>query len=110
GPRALPGDRGRAASVQRRRCGAPLPGELARRERGVEPMMRLREAAAAMGGELRGADRAFGGVSTDTRALGAGELFFALKGERFDAVQFVDEAFAAEAAGAVVPAHALSEA
>ncbi len=70
-------------------------------------MMRLSEAAAAMAGELHGEDRASVGVSTDTRALRAGELFFALKGERFDAVRFVDEAFAAGAAAAVVARDAL---
>jgi len=65
-------------------------------------MMNLREAAAAVTGELRGIDRCFVGVSTDTRSLAPGELFFALKGERFDAAQFLDAAFAAGAAGAVI--------
>lgn len=32
------------------------------------------------------------GVSIDTRTLGKGQLFFALKGERFDANEFIDEA------------------
>jgi UDP-N-acetylmuramoyl-tripeptide--D-alanyl-D-alanine ligase len=65
-------------------------------------MMRLEEASAAMAGELHGAGATFTGVSTDSRRLAIGELFFALKGERFDAAQFVDQAFAAGAAGAVV--------
>jgi len=67
-------------------------------------MMTLRAAAAAMQGELHAADRAFSGVSTDTRALRPGDLFFAIKGERFDAVRFLDQAFAGGAAAAVVPA------
>ncbi|MCC7083117.1 MAG: UDP-N-acetylmuramoyl-tripeptide--D-alanyl-D-alanine ligase [Burkholderiales bacterium] len=65
-------------------------------------MMNLREAAAAMAGCLYGEDRPFHGASTDTRSLAAGELFFAIKGERFDAIRFLDQAFAAGAAGAVV--------
>ncbi|MCC6535114.1 MAG: UDP-N-acetylmuramoyl-tripeptide--D-alanyl-D-alanine ligase [Burkholderiales bacterium] len=65
-------------------------------------MMSLREAAAAMSGELRGSDRIVTGVSTDTRALTPGELFVAIKGERFDAVRFVGDALQRGAAAAVV--------
>jgi len=52
------------------------------------------------------------GVTTDTRSLGAGALFVALRGERFDAHDFLGAAAAAGAAGAVVeriPAGAPSE-
>ena len=65
-------------------------------------MMSLREAAAAMAGVLQGPDATVTGVSTDTRTLRRAELFFALKGERFDAAGFVSEACARGAAGAVV--------
>lgn len=41
-------------------------------------------------------------VSTDTRALGPGSLFVALRGERFDAHEFLSGAAAAGARGAVV--------
>src|SRR5215471_15913804 len=41
------------------------------------------------------------GVSTDSRVLQPGELFFALKGERFDGHDFIEEA-AAKAAAIVV--------
>ena len=41
-------------------------------------------------------------ISTDTRAIGAGDLFVALKGPRFDAHAFLAEAQAKGAAGAVV--------
>lgn len=44
----------------------------------------------------------FTGVTTDTRHLTPGTLFVALKGERFDAHDFLDKAKAAGAAGAVV--------
>ena len=39
-----------------------------------------------------GAPEAFPAVSTDTRAIPAGALFVALKGERFDAHAFLGEA------------------
>jgi UDP-N-acetylmuramoyl-tripeptide--D-alanyl-D-alanine ligase len=66
-------------------------------------MMTLSEAAAAMGGSVHGPDRPFASVSTDTRNLAPQALFFAIRGERFDAVRFLSQAFAGGAAGAVVP-------
>jgi UDP-N-acetylmuramoyl-tripeptide--D-alanyl-D-alanine ligase len=50
------------------------------------------------GGRLLGADRAISGVSTDTRSVAAGQLFVALRGERFDAHDFLDQAVATGAA------------
>jgi UDP-N-acetylmuramoyl-tripeptide--D-alanyl-D-alanine ligase len=44
----------------------------------------------------------FTGVSTDTRNLGPGDLFVALKGDRFDAHDFLAQAKAKGAAAAVV--------
>jgi UDP-N-acetylmuramoyl-tripeptide--D-alanyl-D-alanine ligase len=58
--------------------------------------------AEAVGGRLEGADRSFESISTDTRTIGPGQLFFALRGERFDAADFVAEAASRGAAGAVV--------
>jgi UDP-N-acetylmuramoyl-tripeptide--D-alanyl-D-alanine ligase len=46
--------------------------------------------------------REFARVSTDTRALAPGDLFVALQGERFDAHEFLDQAAAAGALGALV--------
>ncbi|MDJ0928657.1 MAG: UDP-N-acetylmuramoyl-tripeptide--D-alanyl-D-alanine ligase [Gammaproteobacteria bacterium] len=60
--------------------------------------------ADSIDGTLIGSDCAFDAVSTDTRTLQQGELFFALRGERFDAAAFVDEAARRGAAGAVVEA------
>ena len=54
----------------------------------------LSEIATAVGGRLSGADSAVSGVSTDTRSIGAGQLFVALRGERFDAHDFLDQAAA----------------
>jgi UDP-N-acetylmuramoyl-tripeptide--D-alanyl-D-alanine ligase len=65
-------------------------------------MMRLSEAAHAVGGELRGSDREFDAVRSDTRGLPPRALFVALKGERFDGHDFLDQAAAAGAAGALV--------
>ncbi len=53
-------------------------------------------------GRLVGADGAFGPVTTDTRALTAGALFVAIAGDRFDGNDFVRDAQAKGAAGALV--------
>ena len=58
--------------------------------------------AESVSGTLVGADRPFESVSTDTRTLQPGQLFFALTGERFDAATLVEEASRRGAAGAVV--------
>jgi len=65
-------------------------------------MMRLSEAAQAAAARLRGEDRAFDAVSTDTRTLAARSLFVALKGERFNGHDFLARAVAQQAAGALV--------
>jgi len=55
-----------------------------------------------MDGTVHGTDRAFDGVSIDTRTLKDGELFFALSGPNFDGGDFVGQAHDKGAAGAVV--------
>ncbi|MDL5050715.1 UDP-N-acetylmuramoyl-tripeptide--D-alanyl-D-alanine ligase [Oscillatoria amoena NRMC-F 0135] len=62
------------------------------------------EAAAFCGGTLSGAGAgaSFAGVSTDTRRIAPGSLFVALKGDRFDAHDFLDEAIRSGVAGVVV--------
>jgi len=65
-------------------------------------MLRLSEAAAALNAERTGADRVFSGVTTDSRAVKAGDLFVALKGERFDGHDFVGRAKDQGAAAALV--------
>ncbi|MFO0839673.1 MAG: UDP-N-acetylmuramoyl-tripeptide--D-alanyl-D-alanine ligase [Phycisphaerae bacterium] len=67
------------------------------------PLM-LSEVVTAMGGRTLGEAPAGNvrGVSTDTRSVGAGELFFALGGPRFDGHAFVPEALARGATAAVI--------
>ena len=58
--------------------------------------------AAALGLEAGVDDLTFASVATDTRAMGAGDLFVALAGEHHDAHDLLDRAAAAGARGAVV--------
>ncbi len=62
----------------------------------------LSDIAQAISARQVGADVTVYGVSTDTRAAAGGLLFVALKGERFDAHDFLDRALAAGAAALVV--------
>lgn len=62
----------------------------------------LGDAANIMQGRLIGTDGSFRGVSTDTRSIGEGELFVALKGPNFDGSRFVGQALERSAAAAVV--------
>jgi UDP-N-acetylmuramoyl-tripeptide--D-alanyl-D-alanine ligase len=65
-------------------------------------MMRLDEAVGALGARASGGDVLFTGVSTDSRSLREGDLFVALRGERFDGHGFLKAAAAAKAAAAMV--------
>jgi len=65
-------------------------------------MMRLSEAARAIPAELRGEDRAFDTVGTDTRVLSPQALFVALKGDRYDGHDFINQAVQKRAAGALI--------
>ena len=67
-------------------------------------MMSMAETAAATQGRLRGSDVRYGGVSTDTRGIAAGELFVAIRGERFDGHEFLGMAKARGARAAMVDA------
>ena len=59
-----------------------------------------RMAGAIAAGDAR---REFGNVSIDTRTLQAGDLYVAIRGERFDGAEFAGAAIEAGAAGVVVP-------
>lgn len=60
------------------------------------------ETARALGGTLIGADVRYAVVSTDSRTLGPGALFVALRGPNFDGALFAAAAAARGAVGAVV--------
>lgn len=51
--------------------------------------------------DISSGEKQVSGVSTDSRTVQPGDLFFALSGEKFDGDRFVDAAFAAGAAAAV---------
>jgi len=55
-----------------------------------------------------GADRDVGGFSIDTRTLQAGDLFIAIRGDRFDGNAYVGEAVRKGAVGALVSDRALA--
>ena len=67
------------------------------------PMKRtLGDAARVTGGRLVGEDLRYGVVSSDSRTLGPGALFIALRGPNFDGADFVAAAAARGAVGALV--------
>jgi UDP-N-acetylmuramoyl-tripeptide--D-alanyl-D-alanine ligase len=65
-------------------------------------MMALSEAALATKGSLYGSDVTFVAVTTDSRKVAAGDLFVALKGERFDGHDYVAQCFEQGALAAMV--------
>ncbi len=64
----------------------------------------LAEVAAEIGAELCGGDCRFERLSTDSRALLAGDLFVALRGDKFDGHRFVGTALERGACAVVVEA------
>lgn len=59
-------------------------------------------------GKLVGVDQPFGVVTTDSRALTTGALFIAIAGDRFDGNDFISDAHAKGAVGALVSRAAVS--
>ncbi len=68
----------------------------------MEPLTAGALLAAVHGTALGTLPEHIAGVSTDSRTVRAGELFVALRGEKFDAHRFLDEAARGGAAAAVV--------
>lgn len=64
--------------------------------------LQLSAIAQAVQGRLVGHDVAIGGVSIDTRTLGAGELYIAISGKNFDGHSFIDKAELAGASALLV--------
>jgi UDP-N-acetylmuramoyl-tripeptide--D-alanyl-D-alanine ligase len=67
-------------------------------------MMKLSEAAAMLGVPFTGADADVLRVSTDSRTIQPGDLFIALRGDRFDGGRFAAQALQQGAAGVVLDA------
>ena len=70
----------------------------------MEWIVNIRHAARAMGGEVFhcDGDELVKGVSTDTRTISEGSVFFALSGIRFDGHKFIEDAVSAGAVCCVV--------
>jgi len=68
-------------------------------------MMSLADAASMVGGRVSGGNPVFTGVSTDSRSLRSGDLFVALRGERFDGHTFLTQAKSTGASAAMVDSH-----
>lgn len=64
--------------------------------------MMLSELGARTEGQLIGDDQSFSAVSTDTRTLSPGDLFVAIRGDRFDGHTFVEKAVECGACAVVV--------
>ena len=64
--------------------------------------LNLSEISTMSGGALHGEDQPVNGIAIDTRNLNAGDLFIALKGERFDGHDFVAESGVCGAVAAMV--------
>jgi UDP-N-acetylmuramoyl-tripeptide--D-alanyl-D-alanine ligase len=65
-------------------------------------MLDLETAARALGATRVGPNTTFDGVTTDSRLIQLGDLFVALRGERFDGHAFVAAAFSSGAAAGLV--------
>jgi len=74
----------------------------------MTPMMDLLAAARATAGTVVGDNVGFCGVSTDTRSLAPGELFIALRGDKFNGHDYVATAQEKGAAAAIVDSAAAS--
>jgi UDP-N-acetylmuramoyl-tripeptide--D-alanyl-D-alanine ligase len=69
-----------------------------------DPVWSVSQLLLATGGRFLGGqpELRFRSISTDTRTVGAGDLFLALTGERFDGHQFIGDAVRKGAAGVIV--------
>lgn len=65
-------------------------------------MMSLSQVSSIINGRLLGADTEFINVGTDSRSVQKGELFFALKGERFDGHQYAEQSIKQGAVAVVI--------
>ena len=73
-------------------------------------MMLLSQAAQVLAGRMIGPDVRFSSVSTDSRSITQGDLFIALRGERFDGYEYAAAAIKDGAAAAMVNAESIEAA
>ena len=73
------------------------------------PMMRLSDAAAMLGVPFNGTDAEVLRVSTDSRTIQPGDLFFALRGDKFDGGAYAARALQQGAVGVVLDARQAPE-
>src|SRR5690606_39044772 len=99
GPRGLPDHRHAARGIFRQRGRARGAGGS---DMSATMNMNLDFIALHAGARLVGESAAITGVSTDSRRIGAGELFVALSGPRFDGHDFIAQAADAGAAALLV--------
>lgn len=71
--------------------------------------MPLSEAAAALGARMVGGDVVFESVSIDSRTVQPGDIFVAIRGERFDGHRFLANAARSGAVAAIVEEKAIGE-
>ncbi len=98
-----------AACASLAKGAGPVASVYAGADSHLYPVLRLSDVSA--GAEAinvyGNSDRHFRALSTDTRKLGHGELFWALRGENFNGNRFVPSALEAGASGAVMDEQAL---
>ncbi len=68
----------------------------------IKDILTVPDVQAHWQGDASGLEAEFVGISTDSRTVRSGELFFALKGEHFDGHQYVRQALGKKALAAVV--------
>ncbi len=65
-------------------------------------MMRLSQLAQALDARLVGPDVTFANINTDSRKIRAGDLFIALRGEKFDGAEYIEQSLQSGAVAAMV--------
>src|SRR5574338_420645 len=91
------------SKLRARRWCAGAPGRGCRS--GVDRLpLTVGDIVTATGGRLEqgSSEQAIAGVSIDSRTIGSGELFIAIRGDRFDGHEFIAAAMARGALGAMV--------
>lgn len=81
----------------------------ANREKNVSLSLTMSQVASVLGKELIGNDQIFSQVSINSRTMQKGDLFVAIRGENFDAHQFINQAEEKGACGLIVEKKSASD-